>query len=140
MTKIIILILLGLWIWSYVKFKRKMKYYTVMTTYLQKVVDNDPSPENALRLSGALIEIQHYKDAYSILERLLLLCPYHPNTEQMKINLEFCKNPVPGTHQPKNFNHSWCHNFLLVRLGKRRYNFLSEEDYLRTNSIMRQMS
>ena len=140
MAKIIFLILLGLWIWSYVKFKRKMKYFTVMTDYLQKVVDNDPNPENALRLSGALIEIQHYKDAFFILDGLIRQYPYHQNIEQMKINLEFCKNPVPGTHQPKNFNHSWWHNFLLVRLGRRRYNFLSEEDYLRTNSIMRQMS
>lgn len=139
MAIIVIIIILALWAWSYFKFKQKMQYFSVMSLYLQKVVDDNPSPDNWMRLSYALCEIQRYRDAYGILQKLISDYPLHPNKEQMRLNLEFCKNPVPGINNPKNFNQSWWHNFLLVRFGKRRYNFLTEEDYLRTNSIMRQM-
>ena len=140
MITIIVLIILGFWIWSYVKFKRKMKYFSVMASYLKNVVDSNPTPENELRLSGALIELQRYKDAHAIMEKVIRQCPNHYNMEHIKLNMEFCENPIPGVNELKNFNRSWWHNFLLVRLGKRRYIFLSEEDYLRTNSIIRQMS
>ena len=139
MTIIIIVVILVMWIWSFIKFKRKMKYFSVMNAYLQEVVQSSPTPENFMRLAGSFIEIQHYKDAYDIIDGLLSKCKFHPNMEQLRITQEFCKNPVPGTNKPKNFNQSWLHNFLLVRLGKRRYNFLTADDYLKTNSIMRQM-
>lgn len=129
-----------MWVWSYVKFRRKMKYFTMMAAYLENEVKTDPSPSNKLRFASALIQTQQYKDAYNIYTKLLQDYSYLPNKEGIQQNIEFCKNPVPGTSSPKNFNFSWWHNFLLVRLGKCRYNFLTEEDYLKTNSIMRQMS
>lgn len=137
MITILLIFIALMWIWSYVKFRRKMKYFTMMAAYLQSVVSSNPSLYNRLRFSSALIETQQYKEAYNIYTQLLKEGMNIPNKEQILLNIEFCKNPVPGVSSPKNFNFSWWHNFVLVRLGKRRYNFLTEEDYLKTNSILR---
>lgn len=139
MKTIIIILIVFVWLLSFVKFKRKMKYFSVMVAYLQSIVRDEPSPDNLMRLSSALCKIQHYKDASAILERLIDDCRDNSTRERLRTNLEFCKNPVPGTHQPKNFNQSWWHNFILARLGKRRHNFLTEDDFLQTNAIMRNM-
>lgn len=92
-----------------------------------------------LRLSSAYIEIQHYKDAYEIYETLMKTDL--PNIDKciLKANMDFCNNPVPGCRGLKNHEASFWHNFILVRLGKRHFNFLTEEDFLQTNSIMRKM-
>lgn len=115
-----------------------MHYFSVMTDYLQKKVREQPTIDNLKSLSAALMEIQQYRDSHNILERILQLYPSDIDKDKLKINMEFCKNPVPGINTLKNLNHSWLHNFVLVRLGKRRYNFLREDDYLTTNSIIRQ--
>ena len=139
MKTIIIVIIVFIWLLSFVKFKRKMKYFTVMVAYLQDVVRSEPSFDNLMRLSSALCKVQRYKDASAILERLIDDCRDNSTLERLRTNLEFCNNPVPGTHQPKNFNQSWLHNFILVRLGKRRHNFLTEDNFLQTNAIMRNL-
>lgn len=141
---IVIILLFAIWCYSYIKFRRKQKYFSVMVVYLSQELQRSPSQQDTanllLRLSSAFIEIQHYKDAYDIYEQLL-----RPNlyTGEMKerivMNKDFCSNPFPGSKGPKNHNHSYWHNFILVRLGKRRYNFLTENDYLMTNSIIRNM-
>lgn len=61
------------------------------------------------------------------------------NPEDVRGNMKFCMNPVPGVKGLKNFNHSFTHNFILVRLGGRRMNFLCEDDFLQLNNILRIM-
>lgn len=137
MIKIIIIVLFILWILSYIRFRHKMKYFTLMADYLQAVVMKQPTTEHLLRFSSALIEIQRYKDAYDILEKVSLSYPNHPQMERIKMNMEFCTKPIPGVNSPKNYSKSWLHNFIVVRLGRRRYIFLTEEDHLTTSSLMR---
>lgn len=114
-------------------------YYKVMVGYLEADLRNSPSRDKMFRLSSALIHIQQYRDAYDILVQISNEIKSADEEEKIKANIEFCKNPVPGLSQPKNLYHSYWHNFLLVRLGKRRYEFLTEQDYLRTNSIQRNL-
>ncbi len=139
MKYLLIIILAVIWIWSYMKFKRKMRYFSVMTASLKSQVSSLPTPDLKLRLASALTEIQHYKDAYDIYSELLSSGSFFPNRVEVKENMAFCKSPVPGINAPKNIKFGWWHNFILIRLGRRRYNFLTEEDYLKTNSIIRNM-
>ena len=139
MKYILIIVLAVMWLWSYIKFRRKMKYFSVMVGYLIRQVEIMPRPDVKLRLACALTEIQKYKDAYDIYSELLSTGNYIPNRDQAKVNMEFCSSPIPGINSPKNLRWSWWHNFVLFRLGRRRYNFLTEEDYLATNSILRNM-
>ena len=114
-----------------------MKYFKIIVGCLLKEVNSNPTnPMLQMRLASALSEIQHYKDAYDIYNGLLNQGSFVPNIDKIKINMEFCKNPIPGSGL-KNHNSSWLHNFLLVRLGKQRYNFLIDDDFLLANSILR---
>ena len=137
---IIFILLFVVWCYSFYKFKKRMKYFTIMTSILIEQVRLNPNYMNRLRLSSALIEIQRYKDAYNI----LLEVQRGPtiggiNPDYLKMNIAFCENPIPSVNTPTNFNQSYWHNFILVRLGKRRCSFLMEDDYLLTNSILRNM-
>lgn len=134
MVILILIILLFLWGYSYMKFRSKMKFYSVMYSYLREEAKEAPSPENMLRLSGACLVLQRYKEAYNIYEQLL---PIYSDREKIETNIKFCSNPIPGIHQPKNINQSWWHNFLLVRFGKKRYTFLTQEDHIKTEALMR---
>ncbi len=140
---IIVILLIVIWCYSYIKFRRKQKYFSVMTNSLQEELKHQPLNSISangimLRLSSALIEIQHYKDAYDLYQQVIKQA--NPvDTDRIRINMEFCKRPFPGCNGPKNLNHSYWHNFVLIRLGTRRYNYLTEADFLRTNSILRNM-
>ena len=137
MKYIIIAIIIFLFVKSYVKFKRKMKYFGVVAAYLHDKANTTPSVEILLRLSSAFIEIQHYKDACEILEDVAAEYPNHFQMDKIAANIKFCKKPCPGVKTLKNFNESWLHNFVLVRLGNRRFNFLSDDDLLEVNSLIR---
>lgn len=135
--ELILGILLIMWILSYYRFKRKMSYMKVVVKCLLEKVNSNPSNyQLQLRLASALSEIQQYKDAYDIYNHILSQESFVPDIEKIKINMEFCKNPIPGSGL-KNHNDSWLHNFLLVRLGKRRAIFLTDEDFLQANSVLR---
>ena len=136
---LITILIVAFWIYNYFKFRRMNSYYKVMVSYLIMEVQNAPSRDLMLRLSSALIHIQHYRDAYEILIKLSNGCASLDEEQKIRANMEFCKNPVTGLSEAKNLNHSYWHNFLLVRLGKRRYDFLTEQDYLMTNSIQRKV-
>jgi hypothetical protein len=137
MKFVIIGIIIFLFVRSFIKFKQKMKYFGVAVALLQQKASIFPSVEIMLSLSSALIEIQHYKDACDILESVASEYPNHPQMDKVNANIKFCKNPCPGVNTLKNFNESWLHNFVLVRLGNRRFNFLSESDMLDVNSTIR---
>lgn len=137
MKILIVVLTIVFWLYNYIKFRRMNNYYKVMVDYLAMELRNSPSRDKMLRLSSALIHVQHYRDAYEILTQLSNEYMSAEEKQKISANIGFCKNPVPGLSQPKNLSHSYWHNFLLVRLGKRRYDFLTEQDYLRTNSIQR---
>lgn len=137
MEILITILIVAFWIYNYIKFRRMNNYYKIMVGYLTMEAQNAPNRDIMLRLSAALIHIQHYRDAYEILVKLSNGCISTDEEQKIRANIEFCKNPVPGLSEAKNLNHSYWHNFLLVRLGKRRYEFLKEQDYLMTNSIQR---
>ncbi|MCR5456061.1 MAG: hypothetical protein K6F33_13840 [Bacteroidales bacterium] len=138
MKFIIIGIIVLLFVRSFVNFKRRMKYFGVAAAYLQTRAGEYPTASTLLSLSAALIEIQHYKDACEILEGVAAEYPNHPQLDKIEANVAFCKHPCPGVNTLKNFNENWFHNFVLVRLGNRRFNFLSEDDLLAVNSLIRQ--
>ena len=137
MLYILLIIIAGMWIWSFIKFRKRVAYFTAMTGLLKKDITPFSDPSSKLRLASALTEIQQYKDASEIYEELLSSGTFVPNRTEIMTNLEFCKSPVPGITEAKNINYSWWHNFILLRLGRKRFNFLTEEDYLNTNSFLR---
>lgn len=139
MKALIVILVIVFWLYNFIKFRRMNSYYKVMAGYLALDLQNSPSRDKMLRLSSALIHTQQYQDAYDILVQVCNNFKSADEEQKIKANIEFCKNPVPGLSQLKNLNHSYWHNFLLVRLGKRRNDFLTEQDYLRTNSILRNL-
>ena len=140
MNWIIFAILFILWLFSYVRFKRQMRYYDLLQIYLVKKSSEDSlSDVTYLELATVLTMRQRYKDAYELYKYILLKFPYISEMakDRCRLNMEFCRCPFVGIHGPKNFNSSWFHNFILLRLGKRRYNFLTEDTILAVNSISR---
>ena len=137
MATLILIILLVIWGHSYFRFRQKMSFFSVMHDYLYTITKENPTRENMLRLSGACIMIQHYKDALEIYEKVLADYPTSIDRDKIETNIAFCKNPVPGVNNPKNFNKSWLHNFVLIRLGKRRYSFLTQEEFTATEALIR---
>ena len=138
MEVIFALVILVICLRSYVNFRCKMKYFKTMSFYLDYSFKCHPNTETALSLSTALIQTQKYKDAHSILNKLINLCPDHPEAYKIKNNMNFCKSPIPGLiNKPKNFNQVWWLHILLGAFGRRQYILLKEDDYLMTNTIMR---
>lgn len=92
-----------------------------------------------LGLASAYMQVQKYRDAYAIYEQLcakgLGRAPSY--REAIRVNMEFCKHPVPGSNGPKNYNKSWWHNFVLLRMGSRRQLHFSEDDMLEAESLIR---
>lgn len=143
MLTIVILVIVAILLYSNWKFRNRMTYYSVMVDIIIEDVKQSPNLENLLSLSSAYIKIQHYKDALEILLQLEVLQIIKnediPKNKRdiIEMNKEFCTNPVPGVNTPKNFDKSYWHNFYLVRLGKKRYIYISEEYYIATNSKLR---
>ena len=114
-----------------------------MVSYLEYKLKNASDREKGwvmVRLACAYQEIQHYKTAYVLYDQALHMQLIYANPEDVRGNMKFCMNPVPGVNGLKNFNHSFWHNFILVRLGGRRMNFLCEDDFLQVNNILRMRS
>lgn len=138
MVYILLFIILAVFIRSYLRFRGKMKYFTAMTYLLQQQLLLNSTPEVLLSLSSALIEIQKYKDAWTVYNQLLKNGYSGNFRNHIQQNMEFCKHPIPGINVQKNFNGSYWMNFLLIRLGNRRYSFLTEQDHLMTQAFFRQ--
>ena len=135
--EIVGIILFVMWVYSFFKFKNTMKYYQVLLQCIVNELQEDPSSyQTKLSLATALSLVQRYEDAYKIYSDILNSGSYIPEIDKIKTNMEFCKSPVPGATL-KNYNSSWIHNFLLQRIGKRRYNFIRESDIMKANAYMR---
>lgn len=138
--KIIVIILVVLWVYSYFSFKSKYKFMSSMVKALEK---NRFAPEGdyLIRLGSAYMNAQQYKSAIACFSKVLNENLYYNSfkysTEDIKTNIEFCKNPCIGYSGGENLNGSWLHNFILVRFGGRRKIMIEEEDILLTDEYMR---
>lgn len=142
MVIFIVIVMLVVWFFSYLGFKHDMAFFTVMVSYLTEQVRLRPHDiDLRLRLSSALIQLQRYEDAHSILintyfKNLLVNVSAEDVSDKIRKNISFCKNPVPGVNYLKNYDQSYWHNFMLKRFGRARFNFLTEEDIVKTEAIM----
>lgn len=140
MSTIIIIALIAWWLHSYIKFRRRYSYFVNMVSYLEYKLQNSKEIERGwviARLACAYQEIQKYETAYKLYETALQCKLINIQPEYIRINMNFCANPVPGVSKPKDFNCSYLHHFILLRLGGRRMSFLYDEDFLQVNQILR---
>lgn len=139
MKTILIIVLVILWVRSYIKFHKRQSYFNSVVECLLNNPRAKNLPNYQLRLGSAYMEAQCYRSAYECFDRYKHSSEYVPSlmAETVEANMAFCKNPIPWMHDPKDLTGSWWHNFLLVRFGKRRRSMLTEEDLLMTNSWIR---
>jgi hypothetical protein len=139
MMLFIVVVLLVLWTRSYLKFRHQQSN----SEYFLDCMLNNPKAKVGknylLRLGCAFMEAQRYESAYRCFELFRNSYEYDPigMKDTLDDNMAFCRNPIPWMHGPKDLNGSWWHNFLLVRFGKKRWNMLTEDDYLLANSWIR---
>lgn len=136
MTLIIIAVVL-FWGYNYYRFHDKYTYFKLMAGYLQALSEQSSDYKIKLRLSSALIQIQHYKDAYELLKEVKDMDIIVSEGNMINLNMDFCQHPLPGVNTLKNYHHDYWHHFFLFRFGRSRFNFLTDEDYLPTNSLRR---
>lgn len=139
--KLIIAIIALMWIYSMFKFHRKMKYFNSIMKYYE--IKRSTNPDDVMTLMGlasAYMQAQKYQKAYCIYQQLCAKGVDRAAGYRVAIltNMQFCEHPVPGSKGPKDYNKSWLHNFILVRLGGRRQYHFTEDDILNAESLMRQ--
>lgn len=138
---IIVIVLLVMWAYSMFNFHSKMMYFNSIVKYYEMKCLMDPNDVTAsLGLASAYMQTQKYQKAYRIYEQL---CANGlENTvdygESIRINMEFCRQPLPGCKGPKDYKNSWRHNFMLVRFGGRRKLHFAADDMFEADSLIRQ--
>ena len=141
--KYLIIMLVLLWLWNYVKFRKSYKLNRMMCEFTRHRYNEDSSnPMSAIEYGSALMQAQQYKSALVIFERVKgsfsMVTTLYPFLDA---NVEFCKKPLPWSHGAKDHkNGSWWHNFQLVRFGGRRQVAISQETGLAFNSMLRMMN
>ena len=127
------------WGWCVIKFKKQYRRDLVLLALTEDTARTTPTPVPLIEYAGALMHCQRYSDALVIYEgldkqglsKVYTFIPY---------NIAFCKKPHPFCNGPKNFNGSYRHNFILMRLGAKRNPAISDETLLKANSIIRHLS
>lgn len=138
--KLVIVIIIILWIVSYVKFRRNYKIHKLLVVFTRELYNQSPSPYTAIEHASALMLAQQYKSALEIFEHYqgpnaTIAFPF------LNDNIAFCKKPLPWTQGARDhINGSWWHNFLLVRLGGRRQVAISNKTALAFNAFLRSLS
>lgn len=140
--KLAILVIFFFWLYHYIGFRRKYGFFSRMLIFLQMKLSRDPGNIRTMRsIATTLIYVQQYKEAYALLQELLDTVSNDSEAEKIiRTNMDFCMHPLPWVHGLKDHNHSYWHNFLLVRFGSRRYPDFIEEDELGTKKWLRQMA
>lgn len=132
-----------MWLFSYVKFRKRYKVDKMMCEFTRHRYDADSSnPMTAIEYGSALMQCQQYKSALGIFEgvkrRVANASTFYPFLD---VNIEFCKKPVPWSSGAKDHRGgSWWHNFQLVRFGGRRQVVISQDTGLAFNSMFRMMN
>ena len=142
MLVIAIVIIAVLWVRSFLNFRAQQSEYE---SFVECMLNNPRARAGTnylLRLGCAYMEAQRYESAYRCFEQFKNSSEYNPigMKDTLEDNMAFCRNPIPWMHGPKDLDGSWWHNFLLVRFGKKRWNMLTEEDYLLARSWIRKKS
>lgn len=136
---IIVFVILLYWGWCVIKFKRQYRRDLVLLALTEYTAKTTQTPAALIEYAGALMLCQRYADALAIYEdldkqslsKVYSFIPY---------NIAFCNKPHPFCNGPKNFNGNYWHNFILKRLGAKRYPAISNETLLKANFLLRQMS
>lgn len=134
----IILILVALWVYSDLKFRRKYKMDKLLCSMLEQKYREKPSPMTESEYASALMLCQQYQSALDLFEDLKRK-GFGRQFSFLHENIKFCKKPLPWSSGAKNHNGSWLHNFLLVRFGGRRMVSISQDTYLEFNAMLRAM-
>lgn len=86
--------------------------------------------QSSLELASAYMQVQRYADAYNAFVSVLTTYNYSTNTQDIKVNMGFCKKPLPWSKKLKNHDMGYWHNFMLYRFGRRRKVMLSQDIYI----------
>ena len=139
----IIIILLVMWLCSYVKFRKRYKMDRMICEFTHQLYNEDSSnPITVIEYGSALMQAQQYKSALEVFDRVKRRVAM-ANTMYpfLDANIEFCKKPLPWSSGAKDHKDgSWWHNFQLVRFGGRRQVAISEQTGLAFNSMLRMMN
>lgn len=139
----IIIILVVMWLFSYIKFRKRYKMDKMMCEFTRQLYNEDSSnPMTAIEYGSALMQAQQYKSALEVFEsvkrRVAMASTLYPFLD---VNIEFCKKSLPWSSGAKDHRGgSWWHNFQLVRFGGRRQVAISEKTGLAFNSMLRMMN
>lgn len=114
----IIIILAVMWLFSYVKFRKRYKMDKTMCEFTHQLYQEDSSnPMTAIEYGSALMQCQQYQSALNVFEsvkkRVANASAIYPFLDA---NIEFCRKPLPWSSGAKDHRGgSWWHNFQLVR-------------------------
>lgn len=136
--EVVIIILVVLWGWSFMKFRRKYKMDKMLCKMLEHKYKQMPSPHTECEYASALMLCQQYQLALNLFEDLKTK-GLGRQFSFLDENIKFCKKPLPWSSGAKNHNGSWLHNFLLVRFGGKRMVSISQDTYLEANAMLRAM-
>ena len=134
--EIIIAFAAVMWVWSFTKFKKRYKLDSEFLDFLSQRFVLEPGPESQVEYASGLMICQKYNQALALFEDLKER-GYSRIYTFLDDNIAFCKKPHPWSAEGKDFNGSWRHNFLLVRLGKRRQIYITPGSQLEFNSFKR---
>lgn len=141
--KYVITILVVMWLFSYVKFRRRYKLEAMMSEFTRHRYSVDSNnPMTAIEYGSALMQAQQYKSALQVFEsvkrRVAMANTLYPFLDA---NIEFCKKPLPWSSGAIDHKGgSWWHNFHLVRFGGHRQVAISQDTGLAFNSMLRMMN
>ena len=134
--RLVIAILVGLWLWSYIRFRKLYARDCMLCVILEREYRDMPNPQSQSEYACALMVCQKYQSALELFEEL----KRNGSDRQLSYldtNIRFCKKPLPWSSGVMNHNGSWRHHFLPTRLGGRRMVAISSETYLKANAIIR---
>ena len=142
--KLFLFALLCMWCFSYFKFRRTIRYKEQVNSYIEQLYVQNKSDIILLQLASSYTECQKYKSALICYNKLdvskidgRLFGGDTQLHSHIEMNIKFCKKPLPWTKEPRDHNHSWLHNFLLIRLGGPRIRLISNNVILEANSAIR---
>lgn len=140
MKLILIIILLIIWLVSFIKFKSKMKYFKTATHILERRNNESGGVDTdlLLRLSSAYIMSQKYRDAYNCLNKAMNSGGLSKDEmSKVIVNINFCEKPIFSYTAGGRNRNTYFHYFLLNRIGRKRFNFLIKEDFDETDFYFR---
>lgn len=95
--KYIVIILAVMWLFSYVKFRKRYKMDRMMCEFTRRLYNEDSSnPMTAIEYGSALMQAQQYKSALEVFEsvkrRVAMASTLYPFLD---VNIVFCKKSLP---------------------------------------------